>query len=64
MSITLKGIRKILFRLVLRILLIHNRFATVFTKKDLNFPKFTYNFPCEKVNFSPIHPIHITIHSF
>ena len=31
--------------------------------KTKNFPKFAYNFLCEKVNFSLIHPTHITIHS-
>ena len=29
-----------------------------------NFPKFACNFPCEKVNFSLVHPTHITIYSF
>ena len=64
--ITLKGIEKILFVLVLRILLICKflNFAAVFIQKNLNFPKLAYNFPCEKVNFSLIHPTHITIHSF
>ena len=38
-------------------------FTAAFTKK-LNFPKFAFNFPCEKVNFSLIHRTHITIHSF
>ena len=49
MYIILKGIRKI---------------RGVFTKKNLSFPKFTYNFPGEKVNFGLIHPAYITIHSF
>ena len=32
--------------------------------KKINFPKFVYNFSCEKVSFSLTHPTHITIHSF
>ena len=28
-----------------------------------NFSKFAYNFPCEKINFSLIHPTHLTFHS-
>ena len=31
--------------------------------KRLNFPKFAFNFPCERGNFSLIHRAHITIHS-
>ena len=63
---TLKGIEKFIFVSVLKMLLICKllNFAAVFTKTKLNFPKFTCNFPCEKVNFSLINPTHITIHSF
>ena len=32
--------------------------------KKLNFPKFAFNFPCDKVNFRLTHRTHITIHSF
>ena len=62
---TLKGIGKILFVSVLRILLICKflNFTAVFTKK-LNFPKFAFNCPIEKGSFSLIHQTHITIHSF
>ena len=28
-------------------------------KKNLNYPKFEYSFPCEKVNFSFRHPTQI-----
>ena len=74
--ITLKGIWKILFRSVLRILLIckfPNITAVMFTENfhffqfslnKINFPKFVYNFSCEKANFSLIHPTHITIQSY
>ena len=63
MYVTLRGIGKILFVSVLRILLICKflNFTAVFTKKKN--PKFAYNFPYGKVNFSLIHPTHITIHS-
>ena len=66
MHITLKGIGKILFVSVLRTLLICKflNFTAAFTKKKLNFPKFAFNFPCEKVNFSLIHRTHITIQSY
>ena len=65
MYITLKGIGKILFVSVLRMLLICKflKCTTTFTKK-LNFPKFAFNFPCQKVNFSLKHRPHITIHRF
>ena len=48
--ITLKGIRKILTVLVLRLLLTCKflNFIAVFNTKKLNSPKFVYNFPCEK----------------
>ena len=64
MYITLKGIGKIQFVSMLRILLICKflNFTAAFTKK-WNFPKFAFNFPCEKVNFSLIHRTHINIHS-
>ena len=60
MHITLKGIGKNLFVLVLRILLIckFQSFATAFTKKN-KLPEFAYNFSCEKVILSQIQPIHI-----
>ena len=62
---TLKGIGKILFVSVLRILLICKFLNfTADSLKKLNFPKFVFNFPCEKGNFSLIHRTHITIHSF
>ena len=48
--ISLKGIGKILFG--------H------FHQRKFKFPKFSYDVPCAKVNFSLIHPSHITIHSF
>ena len=66
MNIALKGIGKFLFVSVLRILLICNflNSTEVLTKKNLNFLRFTCNFPNEKVNFSLIHLTHITIHSF
>ena len=53
MYITLKGIEKILFVLVLTILLICKclSFMAAFTEKK-NFPKFAFNFLCEKVNNS------------
>ena len=47
MNITLNEIGKILF---------------VSIQKKLNFQRFAYNFPFEKVDFSLIHPTHITIH--
>ena len=64
MHITLKEIGKILFVSVLRILLICKflNFTAVFIrKKRSNFSKFAYSFTCKKVNFSLIHPTHITI---
>ena len=66
MYITLKGIGKIIFVLVVRIFLICKflNFTSAFTKKKLNFPKFAFNFPCEKVNFSLIHQTYITIQSY
>ena len=65
MCMNLKGIGKILFVSVLRILIICKtlNFTAVFTKK-LKFPKFAFNFLCEKVNFTLTHGTHITIHSF
>ena len=53
MYITLKGLEKILFVLLLRIVLMYNflNFPAVFTKKKFSL-KLAYNFPCEKVNFS------------
>ena len=60
MYITLKRIVKILVVSVLRILLI----CKVLNFKVLNFPKFAYNCPCEKVNFSLIYPPNITNHNF
>ena len=33
-------------------------------ERNSNFPKFAYNFPGEKVNFSLTDPTHTTIHSF
>ena len=64
MYITLKGIGKILFVSVLRILLISTflNVATVLTKK--NFEDFACNSSCGKINFNVTHRIHITIHSF
>ena len=38
-------------------------FTAVFSMKNKNFSKVACNFPREKVNFSLIHPTHITIHS-
>ena len=35
----------------------------LYENKELNFPKFAYNFPCENVNFSLIDETHITVHS-
>ena len=66
MYITLKGIGKSLLVSVLGILLICKflNFTVVFTKKKFNFRKISYNFLCEKVNFSLIHRTHNTIHSF
>ena len=66
MYITLKGIGKILFVSVSRILLMgkFQNFTTTFNKKNLNFPKFSFNFPHEKVNFSLIYRTHITIQSY
>ena len=57
---TLKGIGKILFVSVLIILLIckFRDFTSVFTKKEINFPKFAYKSSFEHVNSS------VTIHSF
>ena len=54
-----------MFVSVLRILLICKflNFTAAFTKK-INFSKFAFNFPCEKVNFSLIHQTHITIQSY
>ena len=65
MYITLKRIRKILFVSVLRILLICKfvNFTTVLTNKKFKLSRFTCIFPSEKVNFSLINPIHITIYS-
>ena len=65
MHIILKGIEKMLFVLVLRILLICRflNFTTTFTKK-IKSSKFAFNFPREKVNFSLIHQIRITIQSY
>ena len=50
---------------VLRFLLICKtlNFNAIFTK-NLNFPKFAYNDPCEKHSFSLIHPTHIDILSY
>ena len=68
--ITLNRNGKILFVSVLRILLsckflnFTNFYKFLPSLKKLKFPKFAHNFPCEKVNFSVIHPTHITIHSF
>ena len=64
MYITLKGIEKALHVSVLEILLISKflNFTAIFTKEILTFE--TRNFPCKKVNFSLIHPSHITIYSF
>ena len=58
MYITLKRIGKIMFASVLRTLQISRflNFTAVSLKKQLNFPKFACNFPCEKVNFSLINP--------
>ena len=66
MCVSLKGIGKILFVSLLRILLICKtlNFTAAFIKKNLKFAKSAFNFPCEKVNFSLIHRTHITIHSF
>ena len=66
MYITLKGIEKILFVSVLRILLICKflNFTAVFTKNKTKLSRIAYDFPCEKVNFSLMHPIHIAIHGF
>ena len=63
--ITLKGIGKILFVSMLRILIICKflNFTATFPKK-LNFSKFAFNFPADKVNFSLIHRTHSTIHNF
>ena len=49
---------------MLIILLIYKflNFTAIFIKNSLNPSKFAYNFPCEKVNFSLIHPAHITIY--
>ena len=60
MYITLKGIGKSLFVSVLKMLLKCKwlNFAAVFTKKRLNFPKFAFNFPCEKNHFSLINRTH------
>ena len=57
MYITLKGIGKILFVSLLRILLICKflNFTAVFIKTKLTFSEFAYDSPCEKVNFSLIH---------
>ena len=58
MYITLKEIEKILFVLVLEFCSSVN-FETSWPSslnKNLNFSKFSYNFPCEKVNFSLIDP--------
>ena len=65
MCITLKGIGKILFVSVFRILPICKflNFTVVFFRKKIN-PKFAYNFPSERVNFSLVHRTHIPIHSF
>ena len=55
MYIILKGIAKIQFISILKILIIFKflNFTAFFTKKiDLNFPKFAFNCPCEKVNFT------------
>ena len=56
MYITLKGIGKNLFVSILRILVICKflNFMVDFTKRNLNFSKLAYNFPCGKVNFSLI----------
>ena len=59
MYLSLKGIGKILFVSVLRILLICKPSLI-----KLKFPKFAFNFLCEKVIFSLINQTHITIHSF
>ena len=58
MYITLKEIEKILFVSVLRIFLICRflDFTNVFTKKELSFQNFAYNFLCENVNINLIHP--------
>ena len=65
MYINLKGIGKVIFVSVLRILLICKflNFTVVLTK-NYNFPKFAFNFPREEVKFIAITPTHITIHSF
>ena len=57
MYITLKGIGKILFVSLLRILLICKflNFTAVFIKTKLTFSEFAYDSPCEKDNFSLIH---------
>ena len=66
MYMSLKGIGKILFVSVLRILLICKtlNFMAGFTKKKLKFPKFAFNFLCGKVNFSLTDWTRTTIHSF
>ena len=57
--IIFEGIGKILFLLVLAIILISKflNFTAMFTK-TINFPKLSYNFSYEKVNFSIINPTH------
>ena len=63
MCIALKGVEKILFVLVLRILLIFRflKFTAVFGKKTF---LVCIQFLREKVNFSLIHPTHITFMVF
>ena len=65
--LSLKGIGKILFVSLLKILLICktlNFTARPPSLVKLKFPLFAFNFLCEKVIFSLIHQTHITIHSF
>ena len=58
MYIILKGIEKILFVSVLRILLICKflNFTAVFTKNKTKLSRVAYDFPCEKANF-PVGPL-------
>ena len=65
MYITLKGIKKILFVSVLRILLIFKflNFTAGSTKKRIRLSKICMQYSMSEVNFSLIHPTHINIYS-
>ena len=51
-----------LFRILLMFQFLN--FTTIFTRKNFNVSKFFIQFPCEKNNFSLIHPTQITSNSF